>query len=473
MDWKNRRWVWPVVWAILSVALSYAFSMIQWLLIGSPIAVLFLIIQHDTKVVSQILANRIKVDICSIFLAIILAEYFIIVEGKSLQFTPYILPFGILGIVLGALFRRSIGMMIYQSVTDKPNLGAKAAAAAIWTTIILFFPVDSLPEAIPHFIFGIALGISIHKIHRYWHEKQVAGFRRLEDAADIMPKGDQAVKKVRQALVLLYDGLDKELRQLLNEERDVPVGKDFIGLFAGLKQLALISAVLYRNQGKYDEVIKEVDNATGGKIREKMDAHLIVIKALCLEDLGNMSLAEETIDLALKSDYGKGCAFTHSTKAMRVAEHEVENALFKKGKRAASTEALKFAHEALRLRRKEAYRKIERDFWATEIVARNVPLSSTMFLDVLGYSYLAAGHWFYARCLMEQCITMDPSYIAAYLHLGDYFLLRKRSEKRADQMARYEWHAELCYRVALESERNPSSKISMKAIERLNGLQKL
>jgi hypothetical protein len=97
-----------------------------------------------------------------------------------------------------------------------------------------------------------------------------------------------------------------------------------------------------------------------------------------------------------------------------------------------------------------------------------LPVTGPFIVDVVAYSHLAAAYSEEAYVLLRRCIEMDPDYSSAYLHLGDYFLVRRVLTGLATQASASDlWHAEACFQLVIGLEKNRHSRIRRLAQGRL------
>jgi len=416
------------------------------------------------------------------------------VTQSNLRFDKDLLRgiFCFLGIIFGSLFRFSVGRMIYRALLERRRLGFEILALIIWATmaVILLAVIWYYPwhrPGIPPYICGIAIGILIHKGTKWWFEKQAETRRRIENVVGAWRLEPDPTPLEKDMIELLAKGRNFPSMKYKNLRREIERWRD-TKYFS--KRIALISASVFRIEGDYEPSVDEAA-ITSGKVNEFVDCHLLLMKSINLADLNpdNDIESERALELVLNSSKCSTCPLAKATKALRLAEKVLE----KPGDLPSTRlQPLKLAQEALDLRRtliagrKKQQRNIktktdleqgEKEDNADSLsrfLDLSIPVTYTFMLDVLGYSYLAAGFSHEARVLIERCIETDPTYSSAYLHLGDYFLFRNLYFGTMEVLRRNDlWHANLCYRIAIYIEKKRKSKIRRLAEGRIELLPNL
>ncbi len=440
IKWSLKRWLVPALLVGLSTIVSSVFSEIQWLIIGPPLALFFLIIQTDAKVLSQLFVKTNWIDITLIASVMYLAAGFGFAQEIPSQFSPESINFIIFGFVLGIMFRKYTRDSIYNTIKDNPNFGTMIATASIWTIMILLFSFSNNYASLPFYTVSIPMGMIIQGFASHRRNTRVA------ETIGSMSFADD---------VIITLGKYQKLKNGDNT-----------------KLSALINAIRFRLEGEYNNAINEIEGATEGRIVESIDTHLFVIKALSYRDMNEHAISNQTIDALLSSEFGRNNPRVYLAKALQVAEDVLDNVLKKNSSEDRAGVALGYAMKARELQLKMSRSKSESD-WLPKMIDRVEPGASVLLQDVLGYSYLAAGYLGEARMLLSQCIDTDPSYSPLYLHLGDYFHLTAIQEPLIDyreELNRLKWHAELCYLIALKP-KYPYGGSSSRAMQRLEMLK--
>ncbi len=248
------------------------------------------------------------------------------------------------------------------------------------------------------------------------------------------------------------------------------------------KCLCIVSACAARLEARYADAVAETDG-TENPPSDSLDAQLLLIRALSLEDKGDVpdSEIDALLETVASSDPGRGCPLTRALQARRAAENTIND----QGIMSISKEPLTLVVNSLDLRRgasalleeTQPFPQDEGAKFFRGLIAHGVPVTPSWLLDVFGYALLVAGCPEEGRVFLQRCISLDPAYSYGYLHLGDYFLFRRTSTQiggqRADPAKSGSWHAEACYKLALKVERNASSRVKRIAQKRLALLAQL
>lgn len=385
--------------------------------------------------------------------------------------------FLVIGSILGALARDCISRLITSSLLGKKRLGQNLLATAIWTIGIVLFPWSSHKSSATWYIFGMILGVLISRGFRLRFLQAVAAYRRIQDIFDAWPPNAQATKAELEAIKLLARGRQlplfrfSALREKLEYWRvESDEGED--SLFT--RRLALVSATVYRLEGQHQSALAETADVTE-PIKKIEDAHLLLLRSLSLFELGKEDEAHQVLSTVLRSDLGSKCPFAKAILAIRKAE----DVLAEPSNIKPSREPLDHILTALDLRRniiKDRSKKTQDsgksiDLFLARFAEIGVPITASLMLDILGYCHLAAGFPEEGRILLEKCIDIDRSFSTSYLHLGDYFLLRRPLYGSGTRKKSDLWHAEACYYAAMNVERNKNSRVRRLAKRRLKQVE--
>ncbi|MFH1894171.1 MAG: hypothetical protein ABIK83_15990 [Candidatus Zixiibacteriota bacterium] len=475
------RWLLRIAFIFIGLVTVYFVGERIWILIiYLPMQIFFELIETNPSFTAQIIAKRTRFAVIIIITVFFAGIFLYLLHiGKVIEMpltsdrlvqhhlssdsaNRLIYGFLLLGVVLGALLRHITGRIVYRVLLSRSRTGIKILGLATWSAVIVIAPYQIHPYAVAYFLVGLAIGMTVHKWFHYSIEKRSQARRRLLNIYTALRLNEVVeVAVVKAVELLIKDTLSvsrkyRKLRNLLNEYRRS-------GNLS--KELALISASLLRFQGKFRDSIAEIDAATSDGFIDE-NTHLLVMKAINLADQNNNADANELLDKILGLQRGMTCKLTNSTKALWLAEELLQNLR----EPALSAEPLKYALKAIELKMGVA----SPDERLTKFLSRffdfGAPVGATFVLDVWGYSLLSAGSIYEARIVFEHCIEIDPSYSSAYLHLGDYFVLNSGLRSDPSRKLRDLWHAEVCYRTALISEHEMTTRIASRASMRLDQL---
>jgi hypothetical protein len=454
-------------------------------------AVLSLFVERVTssaRSVAFLLARNVEVAVISFsVLAAGALVAFLLGPSPTVRSSPIIVPqvaaimlYLTLGLLLGASIRSRAGDLIARALFGMPRFRSSIELTSIWffTAVTALLPVHR--NAMVPFLLGVGSGILLHQSLTLRLAQGVAAQRRLFEVQSNLPDTLPLPETERTALKLLAQG-----RQLLSmrftrlrthvencQERN-----------AMSKRLHLLSACAWRLEGRYNDAIKDTHHASSPPT-DNVDAQLLLIRALSLEDRDDS--ANDEIDCLIasltSSLSGRTCPLTKALQARRSAERSIDSA---RGTIVFSKTALELVVASLDLRRgawpilEEALQKAddEANEFFRGFVAHGVPVTPSWLLDVFGYALLVAGCPQEGRVFLQRCISLDPAYSYAYLHLGDYFLFRRTATvaggNRAAPGKTGTWHARACYLLADRIERSRASRVRRIAHGRLELVERL
>ena len=391
--------------------------------------------------------------------------------------------FLVLGFILGSLLRLSIGVFVYRSLLCKPRLGILVIGISIWIIVILVFPHSQHIDSIKFYIWGIIIGMFIHKGIKLWLNKKASHERRLQEIGEVWKNiknqdaiDSEAIRILVKPVLFNFWRSYRLMRKIENWKKD---NKD-------TKFISLIYASILKTRGKYDNAINELDyalkkepNLWEKESQEYLNIYLNVMKAICLadkhstSDYDQQSEVSELINALLESEKGLNCPLVNAIHAHRLADEAFKDI----NKVNFNENALRYARTATNLRRDLVNRDSDRmeskeKNGYTENTLRKffiyaLPITPTFLLDVLGYALLAAGFTFEAKVMFNHCIEADPSYIPAYLHLGDYFMIRGYNLDNVEKANSARRNAEICFNLVEQSVRNKRGRIYRIAKRRL------
>jgi len=490
-----------VVDSLISVFATIAFAALTMLFYPSwvwslavlvPTTIFYEIILRSPSATAYIIAKRTKaVGITAIvILALGGLTYYLagvwqwssVVSSGSLQQPSIsnsdmviIVGFCLLGIVLGILFRQALGRSVFSTLLQKLSVGQRITTIGIWTTILIVAPYPIHPKAVPFYVWGVALGVLIHKAVHLWLSRKVQGFRRIANIYHAWPPEAELTTLEHDVLKLFKRLRFRKLRKKLDGSKQrVESGSD------SSLRLALISASLFRIKGNYEAAIREVTEVVPRGpvvIDSPVKVHLYLMRAICQRDANQDKEARQTIDSLLATKEGQSCPLVQATDSLLQSEEVLKDP----SNFQPSVDPLDAAHKSMRnrsslMKLREGmiaigYPDQLKDFFS-RFLDYCVPVTAPFLLDVLGYALLSAGYTYEASVFFHECITVDPTYTAAYLHLGDYFHVKQTMTTSDSIKANCIWNAKLCYYAAKYSEKVGRSRIFQIASKRLDDLER-
>lgn len=478
-----------LTWSAVVLALSlmtklFVSSWVWVFLILIPMTVFLISLKSNTKWLGYLIAHRTRFvfGVVSVFLLIGLIVYLDVYRvlpedwrlvGRVLSFPnqearlDIVVGFGLLGIVLGALLRQALGRAVYGTLLRSWSIGPQITIIGIWTTVVILCPYPVHPYAVSYYIWGIAMGMLVHKAVHLWFERRMETYRRMSNIYAAWPDQTQGSKQEHKALEYFRNHKIKRLRKELDKWKNK-------GVYS--KKLALLSASLYRIEGQYERSNQDIDSATKADAIESLeDTHLLMLKAVNLRERQRDSEAQQLLQILTQSEHGKTCPLVHAAQAFLQSDEIMKDITrFQPSQRALKSayRSMMFRYKLVQVRdqtkRSNALSELQ-DFYS-RVMDYCIPVNATLILDTMGYALLAAGYSYEAKVFFQECITMDPTYSSAYLHLGDYYQVRMLACDDASSQARFNWHASLCYYAAKYSENVIDSRISAMTGKRLESL---
>ncbi len=461
----------PIV-AALCVTLTQFFLhhwMLTEILLFAPVLILLEEISRSPRTVGYLVARDTAISLagglCVLAAAAIPALMSPSASGESANDVRIDVLYLFLGVVVGLSLRHAIGRLVRLALVARDRLGQNCSVLVVWTLAIVLFPQAFHSNSRPYYLVGVGAGILLHKSVRLRLSLRVGAYRRLLEIIDAFPPDVPVTQKEMEALELLARGRQypsmrfKRLRRFLDEARAES---------AFSKRLALISASVHRLEGDYDRAVSESQVACDPP-QDLVDTHLLLLRALSMEEQGLESEVDLIINTIRKSSTGRACPLTAAVRARREAEnvlHDFRSASPNRHPLIHSIRALELRRQALTERFRAPDDSI--DLFLKKFLGVGVPLTPSFVLDILGYCVLSAGNIEESRVLLHRCIGLDPSYSYSYLHLGDVFLFRHLlgvgdPRPHADSI----WHARACYFAALHVERSPGSRVKRLARQRM------
>lgn len=394
------------------------------------------------------------------------------VYSRSLL-SPIVVVFLVQGAIIGALLRNIISRLLTLTLLGRKRLGQHILLGAVWTAGIMIFPWEGHKEVAPLYVSGIAAGVFISRSFRLRLVKTIQAFKRIHEVFDAWPRTAKTSAAELEALKLLARGRQlpflrfTRLRKKLENWRGTP---EFTN------RIALISSALFRIEGNHQGAIVEADQAER-PLTNLEDVHLLLLKALSLLELEGEAEADAILNEISATEPGQVCPLATATLALRAAEALVEDPQAVR----VSNDPLEKILQALWLRRAILAARSERGDSSDDVINNfvvryteiGIPLTAPYMLDIVGLCMMAAGFPEEGRIFLQRCIEIDRSYSSAYLHLGDYFLLRGHlREISGNAKEKHEtWHARACYYAVRALERK-TGHVRRRATHRLEQIEK-
>ncbi|HKV11868.1 MAG TPA: hypothetical protein VJ725_27225 [Thermoanaerobaculia bacterium] len=248
-----------VIWAIFTLSMTAAVRYVVpgwgWLSVAYfPLLLFIASLSNSEKATGFFVARRGTLAASCVVLSILIALSLIrwypsgnsksIVAGSSAG-TP-VVPYLLMGAVLGALLRNVISLLIGLALLGKKRLGQNVLATALWSVGIALFPWEGHRNAAAWYIGGMGLGVILSRSFRLRVVKAAEAFWRIQEISESFPKGANISEVERESLNLLAKGRElpllqyRKLRARLEEWR---------GSNEFSTRVALISASVYR-QGR-------------------------------------------------------------------------------------------------------------------------------------------------------------------------------------------------------------------------------
>lgn len=462
--------VWPIVTVLFGVLAQLFVE--GFLLLGALFLPLLLLVEglsRSPRFAGIAVARRhvlgFAVAACLLMAASTAAFLTPLAPVESLNAFRALALFVILGLMVGALLRHMTGRLTLLTILAHKRLSLSVTLSFLWTLGVIFGEWARLEGALQLFVGGLGLGVLLQKGFRIAVERRIAGFRRLQEISEAWPREEPVTTSEVEAIQLLARGRDFPRMEFVKLRRHIEASRASGALS---KRLSLVSAAVYRQEGEYEKCIDETQSADPA-VATLEDAHLLLLRIIALVETGKDVEAKTQLERLLSTENGRRCPLATAFASLRLAEGALANA----ADVAADTTPLRLALEALALRREAMRRSRGKASQAgmEGFLARfsefGVSADASLFRDIVGYAFLAAGSAEEARLFLEECIVQDRSFSNGYLHLGDYFLLRSELTYGASPSDSDLWHARACFEAARFTERNTRSRIRRLAEGRL------
>ena len=392
-----------------------------------------------------------------------------------------IIVYFLLGIFLGATLRRMLADLFARVIFGRSRFVASLSFTEIWFLTAAIALLSFQTNVISPYLTGVGVGVFLNRSMAFRLERAGAASRRLFEVQSNIPKKLPLSEDDRTALQLLARGRDPLTMRFTALTQHIEECKRRSSMTPCLR---IVSACAARLEARYADAVAETDG-TENPPSDSLDAQLLLIRALSLEDKENVpdSEIDALLNTVASSAPGRDCPLTRALQARRAAEGTI-NA---QGIISISRKPLDLVVTSLELRQRtstlleETHPIIPQDEGAKffrGLIAHGVPVTPSWLLDVFGYALLVAGCPEEGRVFLQRCISLDPAYSYGYLHLGDYFLFQRTLRQKGRHGAnsakkRGSWNAEVCYKLAMKVERNASSRVKRIAQQRLELLDQL
>lgn len=376
------------------------------------------------------------------------------------QFAESLFGFLMIGAVLGAVFRHCCGRLAFKAVTGRATLEAALSVIYVWTLAVFLFPTNPRHVGFgAYYVLGIASGVLIHTANRTRSRRDARFRRRVHNLSLGWLSTAELSQNEQRAITLLAD--EHRFPELLNQIEEWRIDAETQHRTLS-ERLQVVKFSVRRLLGDYESAISVPPPTSESYV------YLSLLRALNCADAGKEEVADEQLAQLFQTPRGSSCAAVNATIALRDAERALENLETFSPTR----EPLDRINKALDLRQKALQARPLKTSPPSAPVEFGIPVTSFL-TDSTGCCLLAAGLLGEARLYFNACIEADPDYSAAYLHLGDFFVLSVASGQpaaRGDNDA--VWQACLCYQTAIFLEGRLPSRIKRKARMRLKFLAK-
>lgn len=378
------------------------------------------------------------------------------------------------GIVFGVILRTVLNSNFLLSPQPGSLDASKKQLVLVLAALVFLTPLP--PARVLFLIFylvGIGLGFFLHFMIRTTRRDYAHRAQRMRDAVERTRSDEQNriyTPDEKRAIEYYADGKFKELKKLLKEANRSTT-------------LVIINACMLRLQKEHQHAL----NALGAELGEKnrtdtLDSKLHCLRALCYSERGEHPAMWTSLNNAL--DITPKCVLTNLTYGLRLAE-EIKSANHNHptvGHNFPRRDKTPGEYVQGAMRTNLELSSIPNGFSAEEeIVGYSIPLTWNFLEDTLAYVLLTNGDMKLSRTLLTSCIHNDPSLSSPYLHLGEWFMERRRLDgqlppgqqsptARQTEMVRL---AYIAFYVAKYLEGKEDSHIKRRVIACLNQLDQM
>lgn len=399
-----------------------------------------------------------------------------------------VVGFLVSGVLAGILIDLSAGQLIYRTLCGSKATGTRVVFLGYWTLALILFGCSLSSGTGAEFAAGALVGVVLPPLGRHLSSRRASAGRRAQEVR--VPRRGLPLEGVESdAVKLLVAGRQLDLKErrfrfkrLRRFIEDCQVRGEKTRL------VELISAVAYRLDGEYHKSRDETMGADEN-VPTYEDAHLLLLRAINKAELDEVAEADDLLDRLLKRERGQQCPLARGFHALRLAESHLDGIFLNPddGPKMPAAEAVTTTTQPIRgiLRALDTRRRLaledpgdghgglpHRQRFAARFSTVGIPVTASLFLDVLGICLLVAGRIDEGRLFLEKCISLDRRFSNAYHHLGFYFLLKGPVVNNLDLNGEELWHAAACFHAARSVEGNESSRIRRIAGKYLNRIEK-
>jgi hypothetical protein len=435
----------------------------------------FVLVEHfakpSTEWIARMYVRRERVTIELAVAALVVGLALIVTShtlGVPSPTVVGVLQFVVEGMILGAATRA-----ILSSHFDRTLRGMSSELLHLHLHVVLSAFLVLVPTSLPHralagwFVTGIGLGFFLHYWQRHREHRRTRRQRILKHVVSASVRiADPAFELEKKCIKAFADERWNKLDQLIESS---PTRRTV---------LELLRIARAHRAGQYQSGIEiATEELTRTKSDHSRDNLLNLALAVCHGELGDRSAMYRALNRAieLKPD----CTTSHALIALRTAEDvPVTDATYGVRRLRGNQSSAFLAHtKAITYAQSGTPARVE-----ALIVGSMISMSSICLVDMQAYVMLKSGYGRTVAPMLLQCIHEDPYFSLAYLHLGEYHLIRGLmiskaavargdGERLAAKAAKELRLARLCIRIARCLEGDRQNLVALRAEELLTEAQ--
>jgi hypothetical protein len=378
------------------------------------------------------------------------------------------LQFVVEGMILGAATRS-----ILSSHFDRTLRGTSEEVLHLHMHLVLSAFLVLVPMSAPHralagwFVMGMGSGFYLHYWQRHREHRRTRRQRILKNVVWASIRiSDPAFELEKKCIKAFADERWNELDQLIESS---PTRRTVF---------ELLRIARAHRAGRYQSAILiALEELSRTKSDHSRDNLVYLALAVCFGELGDRSAMYDSLHRSI--ELKPICSTSYALLALRTAEDvSVTDATLGVRRLQANQSAAFLAHtKALAYAQVGTAERVE-----ALIVGSMISMSSLCLVDMQAYVMLKSGYGRTVAPMLLQCVHEDPYFSLAYLHLGEYHLIRgliavknsvtSSERERATATAARELRlARLCLRIALCLEEDRQNLVAIRAQELLDVAQ--
>jgi hypothetical protein len=422
---------------------------------------------HDAAFTARIFVRRSSVITvilgANLFFAAVLTAVdppWLIAEFDWMAASTFAVTGGIVGGVIRFLFVR----YLQKAIEGVPTEAVEVTLLAMVSVYLWLFPASERHNIFAAaYLVGIASGFMVHFVLRGLVQRAAGATRRRVLMLTLLGgiHGPRLYPRELNAIELYVHQEWRPLRRLLeNTQGEMRT-----------TALTIIHASMEYAQGEFDRAYRVVDDGLSEPNRaEDMITYLLLLKTLCLTDLGRGPEAMNTIEEALRRT--PDCMLANCLSALRAVEQVPLDRPPTAAERLSITRASEQMRRALQLAEQDqmAFWNIAIEqavpqsmaFWSVA-VAQAVPVTATFLLDAWAYVALRNGDLHVSKAVLLHCVRTDPKFASPYLHLGEWYLIQRAYVKHRETRQMISRRASICLHIAVQLEAGRDSLVRRRA----------